>query len=301
MRKVFALCSALLLTVMLAVPAFADVWIPPTDDGSYNEALERLPHSGEAAKALNVFLSNYIAAGLTCFDTDTDDDTVACTVLKYLEQHPDLYPGSVAAYTDADGAACMRVAADAFEACADSLFERSIRAESCPGYADGSIYVTAEAFGAPAQCFAFADFCQYQGMGRYHIYFLVYAIESDVGDCYALNNPAETEGLREVGYGTVELTLLSDPDATEFNVSDFSLNYLFCDTDLPTVAENLPAEPEEAPPVAAPAIPSTAPETGTASASAGLSGKAITIIVVVVALLAAGAAAAIIVIWRKKR
>ena len=31
MRKVFALCSALLLTVMLAVPAFADVWIPPEE------------------------------------------------------------------------------------------------------------------------------------------------------------------------------------------------------------------------------------------------------------------------------
>lgn len=28
MRKVFASCSALLLTVMLAMPAFADVWIP---------------------------------------------------------------------------------------------------------------------------------------------------------------------------------------------------------------------------------------------------------------------------------
>lgn len=28
MRKGFALCSALLLTVMLAVPAYADVWVP---------------------------------------------------------------------------------------------------------------------------------------------------------------------------------------------------------------------------------------------------------------------------------
>ena len=31
MRRVFTLCSALLLTALLATPAFADVWVPPEE------------------------------------------------------------------------------------------------------------------------------------------------------------------------------------------------------------------------------------------------------------------------------
>ena len=301
MKKIIIACLALVLCAALTAPVYADVWIPPTDDGGYNEALTQLPHSGEAAEPLNVFLSNCVSTGLTDFDAGTDDDAVVSAVLKYLELHPDLYPGSVAAYTAADGTACMRIDAGAFEACASSLFGRSIRAEDCPGYADGSIYVTAPDFGAPVQRVALAEFVEYLGAGSYHVYFRVYEIEGDVDNPYALTDPDETEGLREVGSGTVELAFGGDPDATEFDVSDFSLDSLFCDTDLPAVAENLPAEPMEVPVVAAPAVPSTEPEVDAPSASGGLTGKAVTILVIVVVLLAAGAAAAIIVLWRKKR
>ena len=301
MKKLFALCLALVLCAALTAPVFADVWIPPTDDGGYNEALTELPQSGEAAEPLNVFLSNYVSAGLTDFDAYADDETVARIALKYLEQHPDLYPGGVTAYTAADGTACMYIDADTFARCCKALFGRSIRAESCPGYADGGIYVTAPDFGAPVQRVALAEFVEYLGAGSYHVYFRVYEIEGDVDNPYALTDPDETEGLRDAGYGAVELTLCTDPDATEFDVSDFSLDSLFCDTDLPAVAENLPAEPMEVPVVAAPAVPSTEPEVDAPSASGGLTGKAVTILVIVVVLLAAGAAAAIIVLWRKKR
>ena len=195
----------------------------------------------------------------------------------------------------------MYIDADTFARCCKALFGRSIRAESCPGYADGGIYVTAPDFGAPVQRVALAEFVEYLGAGSYHVYFRVYEIEGDVDNPYALTDPDETEGLRDAGYGAVELTLCTDPDATEFDVSDFSLDSLFCDTDLPAVAENLPAEPEEAPAVTAPAAPSAEPEADAPSASGGLTGRAVTILVIVVALLAAGAAAAIIVLWRKKR
>lgn len=301
MKKIIIACLALVLCAALTAPVYADVWIPPTDDGGYNESLTKLPQSGEAAEPLNVFLSDCVSTGLTDFDAGTDDDAVVSAVLKYLELHPDRYPGSVAAYTAADGTACMRIDAGAFEACANSLFGRSIRAEDCPGYADGSIYVTAADFGTPVQWVALAEFVEYLGAGGYHVYFRIYEIVGDVENPYALTDPDETEGLRDAGYGAVELTLCTDPDATEFDVSDFSLDSLFCDTDLPAVAENLPAEPEEAPAVTAPAAPSAEPEADAPSASGGLTGRAVTILVIVVALLAAGAAAAIIVLWRKKR
>ncbi len=301
MKKIIIACLALVLCAALTAPVYADVWIPPTDGGGYNEALTQLPHSGEAAEPLNVFLSNCVSTGLTDFDAGTDDDAVVSAVLKYLELHPDRYPGSVAAYTAADGTACMRIDAGAFEACANSLFGRSIRAEDCPGYADGSIYVTAADFGTPVQWVALAEFVEYLGAGGYHVYFRIYEIVGDVENPYALTDPDETEGLRDAGYGAVELTLCCSPDTTDFSVSDFSLDRMFCDADLPAVAENLPAEPEEAPAVTAPNVPSAEPETGTASASGGLTGKAVTILVIVVALLAVGAAAAIIVVWRKKR
>ena len=82
MKKIIIACLVLVLCAALTAPVFADVWIPPTDDGGYNEALTELPQSGEAAEPLNVFLSNYVTAGLTDFDAYADDETVARAVLK---------------------------------------------------------------------------------------------------------------------------------------------------------------------------------------------------------------------------
>ena len=50
MKKLFALCLALVLCAALTAPVFADVWIPPTDGGGNNETLEALPQNGEAAE-----------------------------------------------------------------------------------------------------------------------------------------------------------------------------------------------------------------------------------------------------------
>lgn len=315
MKKIVTLLLALLLCAALTLPAFADAWIPPTDDGSWNEALVNLPGDGEACKPLNLYFSRFVEANLTTFEADltgynaevSKQEAIRAT-LKLFELHPGEAPEAVACDTDAAGVTYMRIGAEAFESRAFTLFGETVKAEECPGYRDGNIYVTADNFGAPTKVFAHTVYCDYLGEGEYYAYFDIYALDGVVNDCYALSDPDEIAGVRLIGSGHAQFVYDGGTDTTEFNADDFSVKFFDMTAEgIPYTNENLPYGSDEEP------TKSNTPETVVlptdsarrdepTTAEAGVSGKLVTILLVAAAVVLIAAAVVVIILvkWRKK-
>lgn len=309
MKKMLSLCLALLLCAMLALPAAADAWIPPTDDGGYNEALVYLPYAEGDCKPLNVFLSNYAEANLAEFDPFAADALASEVTLKHFELNPTAYPEDVLCETDANGAAYMRITGEKYEERVSALFGRALKAEDCPGYQDGAIYVTAENYGAPVQVFAHAVFCNYMGDGHYYVAFDVYKVMDGVADCYALADIPEDGTAQQLGRGYANFSYAGDMGATEFHAYNFTLVDFWMNAEnIPYTNENLPYTPEEPttePPVQtpdAPAMEKGALEMQDVSALGEPADRMRTVCLVIVgvAVLAVAVVTVILVKWRKK-
>ncbi len=291
MKRIFSLSLALLLCAMLALPASADVWIPPYDDGGYNEALAQLPQTEGACKPLNVFLSNYVETGLLEYDDAFPDDQLAKATLKHLELHPDAYPDAVVGGTDTDGTAYMRITAQGYEARVKALFGRTLKAEDCPGYQDGAICVTAESFGAPAGIFAHANFCEYMGDGRYYVAFTLFEGVSGEADYYAMAEIPDGAAVQSLCVGTAYFSYAGDEQTTEFRVEDFELTSLRMNvTDIPYTNENRPYTPREP-------LPELPPEMSAEQTGGQLS---TVLLIVAVTVVAVAALTLILLKWRKK-
>lgn len=308
MKKIVTLLLALLLCAMLALPAFADAWIPPTDDGQWNKALTSLPEDGNTCEPLNRFLSRFAETNLTDFREESSEQEAIRAVLKDLELHPD--DSTVVCETDGAGVTYLRIPGEAFESRALTVLDRELHAEDCPGYRDGDIYVTADSFDAPPKVFAHAVWCEYIADGTYYVYFEVYAAEDSVEDCYTLSYPADAEGIRQLGTGTATFLYAGDPETTVFESNDFQLDTFHMEAeDIPYTDENLPYSPAEkatesstTEPVVLPTESTRQDEPTAAAAETGTSGKLLTILLVVALVVAAAAVVLVIILlkWRKK-
>lgn len=246
MKKIVTLLLALLLCAALTLPAFADAWIPPTDDGKWNKALTSLPEDGSACEPLNRFLSRFAEANLTDFHEEISEQEAIHAVLKDLELHPE--DSAVVCETDDAGVTYLRISGEAFENRALTVFDRALQAQDCAGYRDGDIYVTADSFDASPKVFAHTVWCEYIADGTYYVYFEVYAAEDNVEACYTLSYPADAEGVRQLGTGTATFLYAGDPEATAFEPNDFQLDTFHMEaTDIPYTNENLPYTPTEEP------------------------------------------------------
>lgn len=308
MKKIVTLLLALLLCAALTLPAFADAWIPPTDDGKWNKALTSLPEDGSACEPLNRFLSRFAEADLADFCAESSEQKAIRAVLKDLELHPD--DSAVVCETDGAGVTYLRIPGEAFEDRALTVLDRVLHAEDCPGYRDGDIYVTADSFDAQPVVFAHAVWCEYIADGTYYVYFEVYAAEDSVEDCYTLSYPADAKGIRQLGTGTATFLYAGDPEATVFEPNDFQMDTFHMEADeLPYTNENLPYTPTEEPTessttvAAAPQTERTQQEEPTAAAMEAGSGSGllpILLAVALVVLLAAAVLSIILIKWRKK-
>lgn len=306
MKKMITLLLALLLCAALALPAFADAWIPPTDDGKWNRALTSLPEDGSACEPLNRFLSRFAEAGLADFRAESSEQEAIRAVLKDLELHPD--DSAVICETDDAGVTYLRIPGEAFENRALTVFDRPLRAEDCPGYLDGDIYVTADSFDAQPAVFAHAVWCEYIADGTYYVYFEVYALEDNVEDCYTLSYPVDAEGIRQLGTGTATFLYAGDPETTVFEPNDFQPDTFHMEAeDIPYTNENLPYTPTEEPTESGTqetvVLPTdSARQNEPTTAEAGVSGRLVAILLAValVVLLAAAVLIIILIKWRKK-
>lgn len=306
MKKLITLLLALLLCAALTLPAFADVWIPPTDDGKWNRALTSLPEDGSACEPLNRFLSRFVEADLTDFREETGEQEMIRAVLKDLELHPE--DSAVVCETDDTGVTYLCIPGEAFENRALTVFDRALRAEDCPGYLDGNIYVTADNFDAEPAVFAHAFWCEYMGDGVYYVYFEIYAAEDSVEDCYTLSYPADAEGVRQLGTGTATFLYAGDPEATAFEPGDFQPDTFHMEVeDIPYTNENLPYTPMEEPTESSTQetvilATDSARQDEPTTAEAGVSGRLVAILLAValVVLLAAAVLIIILIKWRKK-
>ena len=309
MKKIVTLLLALLLCAALTLPAFADAWIPPTDDGKWNKALTSLPEDGSDCEPLNRFLSRFVEANLTDFREETDEQEVIRAVLKDLELHPE--DSAVLCETDDAGVTYLRISGEAFENRALTVFDRALRAQDCAGYRDGDIYVTADSFAASPKVFAHAVWCEYMGDGTYYVYFEIYAAEDNVEDCYTLSYPVDAEGVRQLGTGTATFLYAGDPEATTFEPNDFQPDTFHMEAkDIPYTNENLPYTPTGKPTesnTAETVIPQTErtqrdePTEAAVEAHGGSRLRPILLAVALVVLLAAAVLIIILVQWRKKQ
>lgn len=99
MKRLISLFLILLLCCACSVSVFADVWLPPIDDGGYCEALENLPGT-EGEEILN-----RIASSLVCKRWAEEDVFANCDWGSYLGDREYLFLFSVY-QTTADPETC---------------------------------------------------------------------------------------------------------------------------------------------------------------------------------------------------
>lgn len=308
MKKLIIIVLTLLLCSAFSLNAFADVWIPPTDDGGYCEALAELASNPEEAEVLNRFASEYLQAGLESFSDSTSDEEVAAAVVRMICQHPERYEGI--------SYACGRcvyigIPSEIFAACAKEKFGRTLRADDYFDFENGIFHVkqTAELWQASNR-FAVAEVGYYNGDSNYHFSFKVYETTADPETCYALEDPTTAENAEFIGYSIINLYYGGDLAAKHFETSDFTLTYLGTLSNFPIAAETAETQetqetqyqtPEE---TEAGSVSKTAEvtEANTEKPSSGGLGTTGTIVfTAAVAAAVAAAAVAIVLIWKKKR
>lgn len=332
MKKLISLTLALLFCFAISLSAFADVWIPPIDDEYYCQALKELAHSKGGAEVLNRYASEYLQAGLKTFDESTADEEIAAVVVRMILQHPKQYEGVMS-----DPSGVTGISAEAFAACAETRFGRTLRAEDFFECMNGSFLVSESTTAAyetpsnaayaqsgkfgdyaddaahPRNVFAYAEDSYYMGDGIYQFSFRIYETTSDPETCYALNDPRTAENALCVGYCYIALKYSGDVEATQFDASGFSLLHFLNDRlseeELAFLNEEEPQEVSELETEATPTF-ETVTEHGTPIDEATVDeapkesgfwtiGTIITVIAVAVAALGAGAA--ILLLKKKKR
>ncbi len=302
MKKLFSLVLALLLCCALSVSAFADVWIPPTDDGGYCEALVQLAFNKEEAEAFNRFAGEYLSAGLEGFDKSTTDEEVAAAVVRMILQHPERYEGVISSY---DSSGVVGISAEAFAACAEEKFGRTLRAEDYYTLREHRFLVTASDTGSgeTPHRFVSASAGFYNGDRTYHFMFELYETTADPETCYALEDPLDAENAEFVGYFYLDLYYSGDIEATTIQTSDLTVTgfdmFTFVTPDWTELAETQEtAEAETDVRVETEAVAAPLSEN---SNDSGFWKTETIIVTAVVTAAALGAVVAILLIWKKKR
>ncbi len=242
LRRALRILPAAALILALTVPAFADVWIPP--DENMNMSLVGAPWDEEDCKPLNIFLSNYIEAGLLDFEDnyDTADALMLTTVLKHIELN-----GLAKSTYEQGGKTCMEITPERLASSAMRLFHTGIDAEGLPGYRNGALYVTAENYKAAPQVLASAEYVDYRGESLYVVFFTVYQGRNANSYYGTPMSEIEDAPLTSIGSGRACVRYAGSTSDLDIRVEDLLLVWLEAELDggasLPYQTANAPAEP----------------------------------------------------------
>ena len=277
-RKIFALVLAVLMAAMLPLQASADAYIPPVPAAGEYDILTAHEHNG-ICKPLNTYLSNFAEMGRRKYYLDTPDEDVAACILKHIELNAKYYPGDVSKRTLDDGKTYMVISDDLFQSRAAHLFGRDIPAESCPGYEDGYITVSADHYGGPIDIIANVNACYWAGDDLYEVFFDIYYIQTDFTGWYTTSyKNLPLDNLTHRGTGRAIVSYAGGETEDSISTSDFSLvewemdawgiagpgdnlPYGYVEQTEPPMAEDPMAEPETEAPTEAETVPETQPET----------------------------------------
>jgi len=260
MKRIVPLLLVMCLIISLSLVARADMWVPP--DENYNHYLVDLPNQDGKCKALNSFLSNYVEANVSEWDTNASDQYVMDKVIKHLELNASLFPNDISAYTDADGRTCLRISEELFEKRVRILFNREIDASSHPGYQDHAIYVTAPDYGTMIRIFASANYVSYQGNEVNVVHFDIFLAPDSASNYYGISSSnISNYDLEQIGTGTAIVQFTGKPDQTDFRSTDFQLISYYMDAEgIPCTNPNAACPPPaETVPDTQPTVPTTAP------------------------------------------
>lgn len=270
MKKLLCLLLTLSFGISLSLPAFADVWIPPVDDDFYCEAFAQIYDTKEGRELINRYASEYLHAGVDTVYESTPDAEIASAVVRMICRYPERYEGVMLA---CGTSGCVGIPDEAFTACAESRFGRTLRAEdffSCEkGYilvsesttltvstpSDASVLHVgdfgdhADRAAHPRSLFAHAERCYYQGDGEYAFWFGTYETTGDAEAYYDLNDPLSAENAQLVGFCNLSVKFVGDVEATQFDASDFYLlwleTYKFTEEEVKLYNEPDPSESAE--------------------------------------------------------
>ncbi len=264
MKRIVCLFLALLLLGALTLSASADAIILPEYEPPYD--ITTAHRTNGDCKALNTFLSNFAEAGLMEYDHTSPDSVAIAVTLKHLELNAKLYSSDVKKVTGDDGKTYMRVSKSVFERRMDRMFDRDISASECPGYEDGSIFVSAEHFNGPIEVFASVTDCEYAATDLYRVWFDVYFVDKSFSNWYGTaNRNLPSSKITLLGSGEALVDYDGGETKSSISTADFSLEMFTMDaTGIPCMGENLPygVEPTE-PPTEAPTQAPTEPPTQT--------------------------------------
>ena len=277
-RKIFALVLAVLMAAMLPLQASADAYIPPEPADNEYDILTAHEHNG-TCKPLNTYLSNFAEMGRRKYYLDTPDEDVAACILKHIELNAKYYPSDVSSRTLDDGKTYMVISDDLFQSRAAHLFGRDIPAESCPGYEDGYITVSADHYGGPIDIIANVNACYWAGGDLYEVFFDIYYIQTDFTGWYTTSyKNLPMDNLTHRGTGRAIVSYAGGETEDSISTSDFSLvewemdawgiagpgdnlPYGYVEQTEPPMVVDPMAEPETEAPTEAETLPETQPET----------------------------------------
>lgn len=233
--------------ISLSVPAGADMWFPP-DEEANTAIVFSMVYSGGSCGGINAFLSNYVEANVTYFDSTTSEATAMAKTLKHLELNASLFGDKVSRFLGEDGRSYMRVSGDLFEERVRLLFDRYVDASEHAGYCEGDVIVSSEDYGGPIQVFASAYDVEYYGNRSYYVYFDVFKVTGTLNNWYSTANvDLPRDQLKHLGTGTAKIYYNGDNEAYEFYSTDFTLQFIKIDAeDIPCTSVNMPYITEEA-------------------------------------------------------
>lgn len=221
MKKALTVILSLILTMLcLSANVYADVWIPPED---CNEYLVYLPGM-EGCDALNIFVSNYIEAGVFEYSDTDPSSLIIKSMLKHFELNADAYKDYVTILAGNDGK-YMKIDADIFEERTLELYNITIDPSSVDGYNNGYIYASADYADTTIKYMAGVKYCEYEYGNRYELEFYIYYCESGVADLYdkPYNELNELDNIDVIGEGSCEFLYYGDITNTKFKPSDFTI------------------------------------------------------------------------------
>lgn len=251
-KRLLCLLFTCLFVFSISVSAAADAWLPP-DDELCNMNLLNSCYEQEKCRALNVFVSNYIEAGISNYylgmGTSTAypelaNATAYLATLKHFELNPVAYPGEVSSFEE-NGKTYMMISASAFERRAYTLFGAILSAEDCPGYQkDGTIIVSAENFNPKLTTFASVSCVYYNNHEAYTAEFDVFDAPDGVAGKYNTPRYELPDDLNKIGSGFVSFYYYGDPSVDSFASTDFEFSEIFADVSeaIPYLTENEPYE-----------------------------------------------------------
>ncbi len=326
-KRLFTALLAFVIFSAFSTIAFADVWIPPTDQ-FYKEEAYYILQSAAGRRSMNLFLSNFSEANMERFEPAVTTDA---QVLKILLKHFELNAGSYSGVSvkSEGGVKVMTITQSTIEKAAKNMFNRTFNkhpAAGFEGFQNGSYTATAAQAGMELRVLSVANYIEYFGDNIYEAFFTIYKVESGIDKYYSYQSfeMEDNAAIKKIGSGSAKFNYLDGTGLSAFRLAEYSLNDDINRVELMVMKPNEPVVPAAIDPVsktdAQPATQATTDQTppltddNASSEVTTISGKSVIdedkdntdrnklVIATAVALsTAVGATVTIVIIYKKKK